>query len=278
MRGLFINLDRSPDRRLKMEKQLATLGLADSYKRFSAVDGRSASRRSTSSKLSDGEVAIFKSHLDVIQSVDGTAGYTHVLEDDALISPWLKPYLAYAEKLGLLSLNDLIFLEFGLRPDLFSFKYLIDASQRAFGKPPAQRSPSDFNLIDVRGHYAMGTASYIINHKAVPKILALLQAEWLAGPRMAIDLYLRKLIQDGQIKAGAVLPFLTAIGIEETIATESGRKDNETLMAVTAITRQSFYIDRELTYLTEMTDRLVQPTPKSEHQALLYRLAGFFRW
>jgi hypothetical protein len=46
-------------------------------------------------------------------------------------------------------------------------------------------------------------------------------------------------------------------------------------MAVTAISRQSFYIDRELDYLKDMTDRLVQPTPKSEHQALPHRLAGF---
>lgn len=278
MRGFYINLDRSPDRRQKMEKQLETLGLAGAYARFSAVDGRVASRRATSSKLSDGEVAIFKSHYDVIQSVEGSDAYTHVLEDDALLSQWLKPYLAHAEKLGLLSLHDIVFLEFGLRPDLFSFKYLIDASNRAFQKPASERTPSDFALIDVRNHYAMGTASYIINPASLPKLLPLLHAEWLAGPRLAIDLFLRKLIQEGLIRAGAVLPFLTAIGIEETIATESGRKDNETLMAVTAITRQSFFIDRELPYLTEVTNRLNPPTPRSDHQALLYKLAGFFQW
>jgi hypothetical protein len=38
--GLYINLDRSPERRRNMEDQLAACGLSDIYARFPAVDGK----------------------------------------------------------------------------------------------------------------------------------------------------------------------------------------------------------------------------------------------
>ena len=278
IRGYYINLDRSPDRRAKMDQQIEALGLADTYSRFPAVDGRTATRRASNSRLSDGEIAIFKSHYNAIESAKGSGAYTHILEDDAILSPWVKPYLAYAEKLGLLSLYDLIFLEFGFRPDLFSYRFLIEASGRAFAKPDPHRSPSDFSLVDIRSHYAMGMASYVVNFASIPKLLSLLQAEWIAGPRVAIDVVLRQLMETGQIRAGGVLPFLTSVGLDETIDTESGRRDNATLMAVTTISRQSFYIERELDHLREITDRLDPPRFPTEHHALLYKLAGFFHW
>jgi GR25 family glycosyltransferase involved in LPS biosynthesis len=277
MRGLFINLDRSPDRRLKMEKQIEALGLGDTYKRFPAVDGRVASRRATSSRLSDGEVSIFKSHFDAIQTAQETNTYTHVMEDDAILSRWLKPYLIHAEKLGLLSLSDIVFLDFGFRPDLFSFKYLAQASAQGFQKPKAQRSAADFNLIDVRLHYSMGMASYVVNPASVPKLVSLLHSEWIAGPRLAIDIFVRKLIEERIIKVGGVLPFLTTVGLDEAIATQSGRQDDATTMAATTMLRQSFFIDRELDQLTEAASRLVPSRVPNQHQALLYKLAGFFQ-
>ena len=57
--GIYINLDRSTERRAVMEDQLTRLGLQDRYARFSAVDGNQLGLRTS---LTDSQIGCFTSH------------------------------------------------------------------------------------------------------------------------------------------------------------------------------------------------------------------------
>lgn len=86
----YINLDRHPDRRAFIEKQLTEIGII--AERISGVDGRHlppdiAKCFSFANHLTDGEVGCAASHLKVWQIiVDRDVPASLILEDDALLS------------------------------------------------------------------------------------------------------------------------------------------------------------------------------------------------
>src|SRR5215510_12227022 len=79
--GLYINLDRSPERRTALEKQLSDLNLHSHYRRFPAVDGREID--TSKSPLGPGEVGLFLSHCRAVEHARAKGVSVHVLEDDA---------------------------------------------------------------------------------------------------------------------------------------------------------------------------------------------------
>jgi len=70
--GLYINLDRSVERRERMEAQLADLGLAGRYVRFPAIDG--ASLGSGTGTLKAGERGAFHSHVQALEDARRKSG------------------------------------------------------------------------------------------------------------------------------------------------------------------------------------------------------------
>src|SRR5262245_12018296 len=89
--GLYINLERSPERRAAFEKQLSELNLQSRYSRFAAVDG--AQIDTSRSPLKPGEVGLFLSHCRVLESVRNRNMCVHVLEDDTQLSEHVAPVL-----------------------------------------------------------------------------------------------------------------------------------------------------------------------------------------
>ncbi|MEQ1943904.1 glycosyltransferase family 25 protein [Mesorhizobium sp. VNQ89] len=90
MRALYINLDRSPERRQWMEQQAASLGLA--LERIAAVDG--AALDGIPAKLSAGALACFHSHRMAWEIVaNGDDRYVAIFEDDVHMSPDLPCFL-----------------------------------------------------------------------------------------------------------------------------------------------------------------------------------------
>jgi glycosyl transferase family 25 len=98
MRIFFLNLDRASERREKMERQFAALGL-DAV-RFQATDGRrltdadralvdnNARRRISPYPLSDNEIGCWLTHRRALQGVaDGKDMMAAIVEDDAELSP-----------------------------------------------------------------------------------------------------------------------------------------------------------------------------------------------
>ncbi|MBL8580123.1 MAG: glycosyltransferase family 25 protein [Mesorhizobium sp.] len=96
MRALYINLDRSPERRQWIEQQAAALGLA--VERIAAIDGAAldgAMPCAGPAGLSAGALACFHSHRKAWDMVvSGEDRYAAIFEDDVHMSPDLPRFLA----------------------------------------------------------------------------------------------------------------------------------------------------------------------------------------
>src|SRR5262245_50306165 len=106
-RGFYINLDRSPDRRARLEDQLRRFGAEDIYERFPAIDGRTLPP--TGSPLRPGEIGVFLSHHGVLKRARGLGKCIHVVEDDVLLSRHLRPVLEETISENLMDHYDLLF-------------------------------------------------------------------------------------------------------------------------------------------------------------------------
>src|SRR3954471_16433274 len=86
-RGAYINLDRHPERRSEIDKQLNALGIADRYIRFPAVDG--ASIKALPKGISAAAAGCFWSHYLALEKFKSANTCVHVLEDDAILTSYL---------------------------------------------------------------------------------------------------------------------------------------------------------------------------------------------
>ncbi len=119
-RGLYINLDRSTDRRARLEANLADLGIFDRYVRFGAVEG--ASLPAPLGTLTPGEAGCFASHLEVLNRHRGVHEPLHILEDDVILAPQFDASIRRLLSQGVLDRSDLVFTETFVRPDPWSLR------------------------------------------------------------------------------------------------------------------------------------------------------------
>ncbi len=92
--GFYINLDRSADRRIALEKQLRQNGLDNHYTRFTASNGNSLNF--PHSHLKEGEVGCFTSHYQLLKENQHHARPLHIIEDDVLFAPQTGQVLNWA--------------------------------------------------------------------------------------------------------------------------------------------------------------------------------------
>src|SRR5262245_66013074 len=92
--GLYINLDRSTERRAAMERQLDRYGLAPFYARFPAIDG--AALNAPRSTINTGETGCFHSHYRALLSARPRGTFVHIVEDDAVLSESVRPVIEQA--------------------------------------------------------------------------------------------------------------------------------------------------------------------------------------
>jgi len=79
--GVYINLDRSEQRRREFEDEIARVGLTGRYRRFSAVDGASLGEPPSSA----GVRGCYESHLSILRA-RADPDWLHIAEDDATFS------------------------------------------------------------------------------------------------------------------------------------------------------------------------------------------------
>jgi GR25 family glycosyltransferase involved in LPS biosynthesis len=179
--GLYINLDRSTERRRRFEEQLAKFNLSGRYSRFEAVDGLKLAAREG---LQPGEVGCFHSHYRALMKGGENGLPVHILEDDTLLSQ----YLDFAAR-KLVSSNffgpfDIVFTETFVQPDISWLAFYKREFDRALA---GGRGAIRFQVKDLKAQHWWGMTSYFVAAASIDKVLRILAEELERGPTMPID-------------------------------------------------------------------------------------------
>jgi GR25 family glycosyltransferase involved in LPS biosynthesis len=244
-RGVYINLDRSNERRAQMEAQIAALGLSETYARLPAVEG--ATLDAPLSKVKPGELGCFLSHRRALELARSTGKPVHVLEDDTILSADMRSVIEDAISDGLLDRVDLLYLDTFVHCQPLMLKGMKSLFDHVAARRPLRLA--DMQIIDLSQQNFSGTTSYVVGPRASERVLALMHRELASGPRVAFDIFLRETVRAGGLRLSCVFPFLTSLRLDAVNASTLRGEDpniSEASVAALAALRYSFFIDRDL--------------------------------
>ena len=244
--GFFINLDKSVKRRRAMEAELRKVGLARTYRRFRAVDGRTLNMRGLG--VSRGEAGCFLSHIGVLEAGRKAGRHFHVLEDDAVLS---RGFAAHVNALvnGPLNAFDIVFTDMWVPLHDAFIGQLLSLHE-------AYLTAGAFNVLI--GQYWAGSASYLVNSAAVDRLIDLLRQEAGSGMTLPLDLFLGKLAASGAVKVGCLFPFVSSIRISALLDSTIVRPGDPVAERVIADSpRAAFYVEADLKRIRADLDAVV---------------------
>ena len=271
-RGLYINLDRSRERRDSIEAQFGALGLAARYTRFPGIDG--AALPAPSNGLRPGEVGAFHSHTRALEKARGSGTPVHILEDDAILCEHTAPVIEGAIAARLFDTFDILLTDMLVAPHLGLLKSLKAAFAEAGPRP---LSFADVKILDLAGQNFACLTSYIVGTRGAERVHGLCAQELRAGPHLPVDLFIRNCVASGQLRAACTMPFVTSFAFDEvaksTIVEGEGARPS---VAVLAALRHSFYAKRDLARANAVIDTAIgQHEAADPHRDLILRAAGF---
>ena len=203
--GRYINLDRSRERRAHCEAEIHRAGLAGLYARLEAVDGAAARPQHRDFPLSDGKLGCWLSHLRALEGGLATGHHLHVLEDDFCFTGVFRSFYDRFDRLTAgLEGWDLIFCDVDLAGlhDVAAMRGLIQRVSRL-------EREGRITFEDARVWYAAGNSSYIVNRASLERLRELMVQGFSSG--LPNDLYLRRLIREGRVRAYVTLPLVTTV-------------------------------------------------------------------
>jgi hypothetical protein len=275
--GTYINLDRSPLRRERMEAQLAQLDLADRYTRFSAVDGTVL--HIAASRIGRGETGAFLSHARALEQAQQAGLPLHILEDDALLSQHVRPVIEDAIAGGLFERFDILFTDIFVNPQLGMLKGLKTAMDSVALPPARPLRLADLQVLDLARENFACLTSYVVGANSRDRVLAFYRAELENGPAKPVDLFLRDCVADGRLRAGLLFPFVTSFRLDEvgpsTIA--AGTNAAKPSVMVLAVLRYLFFVGRDLDYAKACLDAATQRNRREtdSHHAMMVQALEF---
>jgi hypothetical protein len=275
--GVYINLDRSVERRDRLEAQLARFGLTGNYSRLPAVDGRTLK---LASPLSPGQAGCFLSHCRALEEGRRTGTCLHILEDDAILCEHTAPVIADAVAAQLFDHFDVLFtdtfIDSSLGP-LKAMKALFDKIKVPSGRP---MNLSDLQVMDLSKQNFACLTSYVVGARSIERVLTLCRQEIAAGARTPVDLLVRQAVHTGKLRAACVFPFVTTFGLEEVIGStieEQVERLGKPSVMVFAVLRYSFFIGRDLAYAQRYLDAATRTgrRPTNAHHNLILQALEF---
>jgi GR25 family glycosyltransferase involved in LPS biosynthesis len=263
--GFTINLDRSADRRAQIEAEIAAFGLQDRYRRFAATDGNALSFPNP--RLSVGEIGCFSSHLLLLKQNRAAETHIHVVEDDAMFSRFTAQMIGFAVASETFDHYDIVFTDSTVTPsraDYEQFHALYEECVERDGAGNVTRV--DPRIVD---YYVGATTSYIVNRRAIPKLVELFTQELTNGAKMPIDLFIRKAAREGSLRVGSLFPFATSLRIEHVLNnTIGGRRNNILSRVAVCLGRISFFVECDHRALQACTTQLFPDPARLQTQAL----------
>jgi GR25 family glycosyltransferase involved in LPS biosynthesis len=237
--GFYVNLDRSTERRARVEAEIARHATGQAYQRVAAVDGQTFNL--PSERLRRGEVGCFLSHLFLLQKKLDSDCHLHVVEDDVVFSRFTVPGIASLIGSGALDHFDIVFTDTVAQPssrDFAKYKALHDrcvtrdANGAIVGVQPA--------IVD----YFASTMSFVVNRRSIAKVVDVLSRSLSQGARLPIDLALRGAAIDGKLRLGTLFPFVTSFRLDELVGNTIARPDRDLLSRLLLQSaRHSFFVD-----------------------------------
>jgi GR25 family glycosyltransferase involved in LPS biosynthesis len=219
--GVFINLDRAPERRAAMEKQLSDIRLPYPLERFAGIDG--SLQPGCPENLRPGQYGCWLSHLAALERSMPNRRHLHVIEDDALLS---RKLAVLPEAVGALASDlgtswDILYLDATLVEiaDMYQmFEWVQQA--RPKGLVDLHRIPAEFTVY--------GALSYVVNSSRKKYVHDYLRAYLHAGA--PIDDIFAAGIREGRLRAYLTAPFLTS-GSDGSMVSTVGYEDGHGFLA-----------------------------------------------
>ena len=272
--GFYINLDRRADRRAALEGELAQYGLQNAYKRFAAVEGNAS--KAPNSRLQDGETGCFLSHLALLKENLGSPRHLHIVEDDVVFSSCTAQAIQWAIGQGHLENYDIVYLDVfvPLLNDAYkAYKKFYDSAVKrdATGRIVS----TAFSVIDLKGLIFGSTASFLVSKNAVQKLHDFHAQELARGLSLPIDLFIRKLCNDGVIKVGCIFPFVTSVRFEHVVDNDIARAKPQLSALAADIARYAFFIGADFAKCRDYLNKYM-PLPAGDEQTqILSHLLAF---
>jgi GR25 family glycosyltransferase involved in LPS biosynthesis len=268
--GVFINLDRSVERRSAMQSQLAETQLWYPVHRLAAIDG--LKRADCPAGLRPAQYGCWLSHLQALREFAGGGEHLHVMEDDALLSSALfaLPDVIEALEAGSGGNWDVLYLDATLVEisDMYRMFEWTRAS-REKGVVHVHRIPQEFTVY--------GMHSYIVNARRKQHVLDYLTR--YAASRNPIDNVMAHGIQRGHLQAYLTSPFVTS-GSDLSLARTVGDSGDDQFVAWLMFRRLCFWTlaDEDLSLIERKLPALTGSVGREETafgSLLAYRMA---RW
>lgn len=276
--GRYINLDRSTERRARLEKQLRVLGIEQAYSRFSAVDG---SRLAPGPRaISHREYACFASHVQLLKEARSTLAHLHVLEDDALLSPEFVPVTSQLIDQGVLDEYDLVYTDIFVSWDPLQIAALERARRRNTDVDPrtGQESLTGVSIFDLHRKGLACTSSYLVSQRSLARVTELLEGAMVAGATKPVDLVLRDLVDSGVLKAACIVPFVTSVALE--LATGSTIHGDvvgpELARLACTVVRHTFFVRPDWAMIDRILERYFPPGEVTPRRRAVGRIMNFF--
>ncbi|MDR3423860.1 MAG: hypothetical protein P4M13_02105 [Alphaproteobacteria bacterium] len=273
-KGLYLNLDRSPERRQQIEAELARNNLAG-YVRFPATCGNALNFPNLG--LKQGEMGCFTSYFRLLDEHRASTDPLHIIEDDILLSLQTGPVLEWAIDSGNLAKYDIVYTDVSvplLNDACQAYKNFYDATVRR--DESGKIDSVTFSVIDMRELIFASMCSFLVNPRSIGKLASLFEQALKTGAPQPIDIYIRTLCQKGEINVGCIFPFVTSIHIGSSLVSTIEKPCDESPALAANILRHSFFIGSDWNQCLDLAARhFPQPDPADTHRQIMQRLLGY---
>lgn len=274
--GLYINLDKSTDRRIEVESEFGEYNLGAIYRRINAVEGNPSGIASP--LKNHNEIGCFLSHVAALKEGMKTAGHLHIIEDDTIFTGCTQSTIEGMITSGVVNDYDILFTDIALplNNDTYRrFKSLYDQAVKR--DADGNIISTAFQVLDLKDENYTAASSYIVSQNAFRKLEALYDAEIAAGVRVPVDDFLKLQGKVGALKIGCVFPFITSMRVEHTIDSTIRKKpDSNRKFTAANIGRYSFFIGCDWNECERlMQAHIAKPNTNDKHTELLGKLLAF---
>jgi len=273
--GIYINLDRCPERRAEIEGEFLRLGLNGKYSRLPAADGNALNL--SNPKLNNGEIGCFTSHYLALKQNLGSGQHLHVIEDDTLFASCTESVINRIIDSGELDQLDLLYTDVAIPLSNDAFKALKATYDSIVTRDESGALQSAaFQILPLNEYMFVTTSSFVINKNSIEKLYRLYHEELTSGASVPIDVFLRQKIDAGIIQAGCVFPFITSVRVDRVMdSTVRKVRDVTYRFTAAAIARYSFFIGCDWAECKKMVESLPAPDRDDRHADILARVLEF---